>query len=147
LLLKEAIMRARVVFLFALLFFASTAGAQIVNIRPGEYEVTLDIQTGVADAPRGPIKRVECVTPEDVKDAANMFGGGNVENCQISDVKSTGNKTRFNTTCVEDGHKMTGSSEMTFGSDTVEQTSTMKDDRGRVVTAKLFAKRLGECRK
>jgi len=142
-------MRARVFFfsLFMLPFVASTAAAQIVNIRPGEYEITVDIQTTQPGAPKGPIKRVECVTPEDVKDAANMFGGGNVENCKISDVKSTGNKTRFNTTCDEGGRKMTGSSEMTFGNDIVEQTSTMKDDQGRVVTAKLFAKRLGECRK
>ena len=121
--------------------------AQINKIRSGEYDITLDIQMGLAGTPTEPLKRRECIDAADVKDAATMFSGGEMENCKFSDVRTTGNTTRYNLTCVEDGLRTTGSSEMTFGPDTISQLSTMKDTEGRVVTMKVFAKRVGECRK
>jgi hypothetical protein len=127
------------------LIFPSLTAAQLSSIRSGQYEITLDIKT--PGKPTEPIKRVECIDAADVKDMATMFAGGEMENCKFSDTKTTGNTTRFNIACVEDGVRTTGSVEMTVGPETIAQQSTLKDEKGRVVTMSVFARRLGECRK
>jgi len=115
-------------------------------MRPGQYEITVDMRMGQVTAPAPPTKHLECVTAADLKDAAKLLAGGEMENCKVSDVKTSGNATRFAIACEEDGSRMTGTAEMTFGTDTVTQLATMKDGEGRSVTLRVFARRLGECK-
>jgi hypothetical protein len=138
-------MRVSAVLSVVAFIFPSLTAAQLSSIRSGQYEITLDIQS--AGKPTEPIKRIECIEAADVKDMATMFAGGEMENCKFSDTRTTGNTTRFNIACVEDGVRTTGSVEMTLGPDTISQQSTMKDDKGRAIAMKVFARRLGDCRK
>jgi hypothetical protein len=122
------------------------AQAQVSNVRPGQYEITVDMRLGQSTTPAQPTKHLECVTAADLKDAAKLLAGGEMENCKVSDVKTSGNKTRFAIACEEDGSRMTGTAEMTFGTDTITQLATMKDGESRSVTMRVFARRLGECK-
>lgn len=135
----------------ALFVFASlvpaVGDAQISNLRPGQYEITLLMDMAMPNAPKEPVKRLECLTADDLKDASRIMGGGQVENCRITDVRTIGNKTSFNTSCIEEGEKTGGPTEITFGTDALSGVSSMKDDKGRVVTMRMSARRVGECRK
>jgi hypothetical protein len=141
------------------LLASATAAAQIA-IRPGQYEFTVAMklaipaegQKAIMDAAglNNPEKRLECIT-DDIKDAkglvdlyARELGG---ENCKVSDVKTSGNKVTFALACQEDDVRMTGTTEVTFGTDAFTTFSTMKDGEGRVSTAKISAKRVGACPK
>jgi hypothetical protein len=50
-------------------------------------------------------------------------------------------------TCVEDGRRTVSTSEMTFGTDVFSGVMKGTDDKGRVMTMKVSAKRVGECKK
>jgi hypothetical protein len=69
-----------------------------------------------------------------------------MQECKLSNVKIGGNTLSFNTTCVEDGLRMTGSTEMTFGVDSFTGVSTMKGDGAVSSTMKMSARRVGECK-
>jgi hypothetical protein len=95
-----------------------------------------------------PHKDMQCITAEDLKDFSKSFGDPDfAKTCKVSDYKVTGNKLTFNVACNEDGLRMTGSTEMSFTSDTFSGLMTMKDDKGRVTTMRTRAKRVGECTK
>ena len=147
--------------LFAIVLLAPAASDAQFTIRPGEYEYEMEMdfgKPGGADAGKAVLdaagfqknKRRECITPEDVKDkdfmklmAAEMEDA----NCKMSDSKTTGNKLTFSMTCVEDGMRITSTSEMTFATDAFSGVSKARDQDGRVFTMKVSAKRVGECRK
>lgn len=142
---------------------ALAALAQTVNLRPGQYEYTLEMDLGIpAEGQKAVLdaagfqkqKKLECLTAADVKDVktfAQSFSHPDLAdmNCKISDSKSTGNKMTFNMTCVEDDVRMTMRTEMTFGTDSFTTVTNVIDDKGRVTTAggKMSAKRIGECPK
>ncbi len=130
----------------AMLVLASTATvwAQI-NLRPGNYEVTGEMSLG--GIPMKPQKDFDCVTAEHVKDlSAFMQRDESTKGCKVSDVKTTGTRMIFNTTCEEDGTRYTSTSEMTFGGDSYAGTMKM-DSGGRVTLIKMSGKRVGECTK
>ena len=131
--------------------------AQIV-IRPGLYEFTVDMSGGVPpeatksvldEAGLNKQKKRDCLTPDMVKgDVSQVFAREMEEaNCKMSNVKTTGNKLTFTTTCEEDGMRLVGTNEMTFGPDSIAGVTRMKDADGRVTTMKMNAKRVGECSK
>jgi len=145
---------------FALLVVAActlTALAQTMSLRPGQYEYTLDMNLGIpAEGQKAVLdaagfqkqKKLECLTAEDLKDMKNMAHPELAElNCKISDPKSTGNKMTFTMTCVDDDVRMTMNTEMTFGTDAFTTVTKGKDHEGGVTTAKMSAKRIGECPK
>jgi hypothetical protein len=153
-------MRASNLLLAIVLLVPAASDAQF-TIRPGEYEYEMEMdfgKTGGAEAGKAVLdaagfqknKRRECITPEDVKEkdfmklmAAEMEDA----NCKISDNKTAGNKLTFTTTCVEDGMRITSTSEMTFGTDAFAGVTKGKDQDGRVFSMKVSAKRIGECGK
>ena len=95
-----------------------------------------------------PQKTTDCITADDLKDFTKAFGDEDfVKTCKVSDYKVSGNKLTFNTDCKEDDLRMTGTTEMTFTTDSFTGVMTTKDDKGRVTTFKTSAKRIGECGK
>jgi hypothetical protein len=131
-------------------------GAQTPQIRPGQYEVTIEMnlaipkeaQKAVTDA-AGLDKdtRLECYTADDVKDFAKFLAREmEEETCKISDLKSAGNKVTFTTTCKEDDIQVMSKTEMTFAGDSFTTATTAKDDKGRISTIKGTAKRVGDCK-
>ncbi|MGB2716150.1 MAG: DUF3617 family protein [Vicinamibacterales bacterium] len=153
-------MRASNVLLAIVLLVPSASDAQIA-IRPGEYEVEMQMdfgKAGGAEAEKAVLdaagfqknKRRECITPEDVKtnDVLKLMSAEMEDmNCKMSDNKTVGNKLTFMMTCVEDGMRMTWATEMTFGPDSFTSVTKGKDPEGRPVVGKATAKRIGECKK
>lgn len=148
----------RFAMLFAVVTLASTLVGAQAAIRPGQYEVTLDMKIGgvPGEASKAVLdaagfqnqKRLECFTADDVKgDMRSMFAREmEGSNCKMSDAKTTGNKMSFDIACDEDGIKMTGTTEITFGVDSFSTVGTMKDSEGRLSTVRSTAKRVGECK-
>jgi hypothetical protein len=129
-------------------------GAQI-QLRPGEYEVTLETERAFSrgvhsDAGYNKAKRLDCLTADELKaptDIAKLFAReAEDENCKMSDLKTTRNKMTFTTTCQDD-MRTTLSTEMTFGPDFFAIVTKGKEDKGATSTLRITAKRLGECQK
>jgi hypothetical protein len=147
--------------LMAALVVASAAtGSAQIHLRPGEYESTIEMN--VAGVPRADQQALsgflnqksisrECKSADEVGDGnaiAKWIARGDDEvNCKASDIKIAGNKITFTSTCVEDGQRLTGNTEMTFGVDSYVMVMTMKDADGKTNTIKQTAKRIGECKK
>ena len=67
-------MKRQVSLLTAILLFASLAtGSAQVQLRPGQYEVTADID--LAGFPSKPMKYADCLTESDVKDLPKLLLG------------------------------------------------------------------------
>jgi hypothetical protein len=158
-------MRALILFIIVLLAVAA-AEAQI-TVRPGQYEYTfemdlggpggkeaMDAVLGAAGAASQKQKTLQCVTAADVKEMKDADSIVKVfaremkeDGCKISDTKTTGNKLTYTATCIEDGSRMTMTTEMTFGAGSFTASTTGKDYEGRPIAGKLSAKRVGECTK
>jgi hypothetical protein len=150
-------MRASKIWVVVLLLAPVVVTAQM-SIRPGQYEVTLDMDLGVPKEATDAVlreggfkgqKRLECFTAEDVKgDAWKMFAReAEDQNCKMSDQKTTGNRMTFTTTCEEDDVRVVTTTEMTFGPDSFSGVTKGKDDEGRTIVSKWRAKRVGDCPK
>jgi hypothetical protein len=151
-------MRATILLVIVLL--APAMGEAQINIRPGQYEVTLEMNMPIpADAQKAVLdaagfnkqKRLECFTADDVKDMKNIAQYFTRETeglgCKIADLKTTGNKLTFNMTCEEDELRMTSTTEMTFGTDSMTSFTRAKYDELGESTVKTSAKRVGACTK
>jgi hypothetical protein len=92
----------------------------------------------------------DCKTADEVGDASTFAKAlaqeGAEFNCKMTDLKTTGNRMTFTSTCVEDGERITGTNEVTFGADSFTAVATIKDSGGRTSTVKQTAKRVGECK-
>jgi Protein of unknown function (DUF3617) len=142
----------------------ATTQAQI-RVRPGQYEYTLEMDLGgpggkeAVDAVRRAAgagsesqKILQCVTADDVKDMTDadsivkFFAREMAEDgCKISDAKTIGNKLTYTATCIEDGSRMTMTTEMTFSGDSITGSMKGKDYEGRPMASKISARRVGEC--
>jgi hypothetical protein len=151
-------MRALRLLALTLLVTPAIGDAQ-VTLRPGQYEYTLELNLPVPAEATGAVlsaagfdkqKKLECVTPEDVKDANDipgMFAREMGDECKVSDVTTSGNRLSFTATCVDDDVRMTMTSEMTFTADGFTAITKGKDNEGRVSTGRMTARRIGECPK
>lgn len=150
-------MRALPTVLIVVLLATAGAVAQIA-IRPGQYEVTLSLDLAVPkDASKAVLdaagfkgqKRLECITAEDLKGGVLKLLNDEAQDadCNTSDVKTTGNRMTFTTTCQDDDVRMTMSTEMTFSGDSFTGVTKGKTPDGQMTTAQFSATRVGDCAK
>ena len=98
-----------------------------------------------------PMKAEQCVTKAMADDPSMAVPksqgprGGQAGDCKVSDYKLAGNKVTWNMTCTG-AQKMTGTGEITYGTNTYDGEMKMKMDMGEM-TMKYSAKRLGDCTK
>jgi ribosomal protein S13 len=149
-------MRPSTILFVGVLLFPAVAGAQSA-VRPGQYEYTIEMNLGIpTDASKAVLdaagfqnqKKLECLTADELKgDIAKLMADelASDDDCKISNVKTTENKLTFTTTCVGDV-QMVMSTEMTFGTDSFSGVTKGKDNEGRVITMKVGARRVGECK-
>jgi hypothetical protein len=146
--------------LFAIVLSVPVAGGGQFAVRPGQYEFTATMELGIPKEGQKAVedaaglgegqKQLHCIAHEvkDAKGLVDLYAAELAEeNCTLSDFKTSGNRMTFNLTCVEDDVRMTATSEMTWGPDSFTVTSTSKDEKGRVATAKTIARRVGPCPK
>ncbi len=115
-------------------------------MRPGSWEITMQMDMPGMPMKLPPQKVVQCVTKKQLEDpAATVPGapGGGKNPCKVTDQKIDGNKITWNMTCSEP-QPMTGSGEILVDGDNYTGTMKMNMEQGQM-TMKYNAKRLGDC--
>ena len=141
-------MRAISCVVLILLLVGATAVAQS-PIRPGRWEVVMQM-----DMPNMPVKMPEmkttqCVTPEQAKDPASALptgpqaGRGGKSDCKVSDYKVSGQTVTWTMACTMP-QPITSTGEMTFTDDSYAGTMKMNTAQGDM-NMKVAGKRLGDC--
>jgi hypothetical protein len=137
-------------FAFVALLIAGAAVHAQTPMRPGRWEVTMQMQMPNLPVQMPEMKTTQCVTPEQLKDPASTVPrgpqgnrGSTNQDCKVSDYKASGNKVTWNMSCTTP-EPMSSSGEMTFADDSYTGTMTMKSPQGDM-SMKLSGKRLGEC--
>jgi Protein of unknown function (DUF3617) len=135
---------------------AIAAAAAQIQLRPGEYEVALEMDRTVSrgahyEAGFQKDKKVECFTADQLKgpgEIAKLFTSEAEEaNCTKSDVKTTGNRMTITTTCQDRGVRTALKSEFTFRPDLIAILTEVRDGTGAADTIRITAKRIGACKK
>jgi hypothetical protein len=144
----------RFVSVIVLALFATAAVIAQTGMRPGQWEITTQMQ--MPNMPAGvqmpATKMTQCITADQAKDPASTVprqpgrGGGSKDDCKMSDTKTTGRTTTFTMACTSP-EKMTLTGEMTFtGDDSYTNTMKMVMAQGEM-TMKMTGKRTGDCTK
>jgi hypothetical protein len=116
--------------------------AQAVDLRPGRYEVTMEM--GPVGMTEPADKDVQCITSEDLKDLPKMaLQGEFAELCKVNDYKASRSKLTFTAVCEG---SLTMKVDMTFAPESFTGVMTTLDKGRTVMTTKASAKRLGDCK-
>ena len=124
--------------ILACLTLASAAIASAQTLRPGDYEVTVDMQ--LPNSQTTTFTETTCLTPEGARDfSAFLQDSMNAdEDCTHSNLKTAGNKTTWDTACDDS----TSVSELTtLAGDTFTVVVTTKIG-GETLKANMRAKRI-----
>jgi Protein of unknown function (DUF3617) len=137
--------------LVALSMFAFTVVAIAQGtIRPGRWDVTMQMQMADSPIQMPEMKSSRCVTPEDAKDPSRSLPsgpegrGGQKSDCKMADYKVSGNTATWKMVCTTP-QPMTTTGEMTFTDDSYTGTMKMDSPQGPM-TMKLAGKRVGDCK-
>jgi len=119
-------------------------------VRPGRWEVTMQMQMPNSPIQMPEMKSTRCVTPEESKDPASALpsgpsGRGGKSDCKVSDYKVSGNTVTWKMACTKPD-AMTSTGEMTFTDDSYAGTMKMNAAQGDMAM-KIAGKRLGDCTK
>jgi hypothetical protein len=119
-------------------------------VRPGRWEVTMQMQMPGAPVQMPEMKTTQCVTPEDAKDPTRSLPngpqgrGGPKNDCKMEDYKTSGNTATWKMVCTSP-QAMTSTGEMTFTDDSYNGTMKIDAAQGQM-TMKMAGKRLGDCK-
>jgi hypothetical protein len=133
----------------ACLLAASLLRAEEVTMRPGEYEMTTEMQMAGGRQPMPPTTFRHCFSADDVKDWNRVIRENphKSSNCQIQDMKTTGSHASWTMTCSS-GAKATAQAERSTDGYDITMNMEMPGQSGRnKVKVHTVAKRLGDCAK
>ncbi len=133
---------------------ASTLGigalrADEVTMRPGEYEMTTEMQMSEGRQQIAPSTFRHCFSADDVKDWNRIVRENphKSSNCQIQDMKMTGSHASWTMTCSSGAKGSAQAERSTEGYD-MTMTMEMPGQGGRTkLKVHTVAKRLGDCAK
>lgn len=120
-------------------------------MRPGNWEITMQMDMAGAPAQMPAMKVTQCITPEQVAkpEASLPTGppgpGGQNSDCKVSDFKIDGNHVTWKMACPS--QKMNGTGDITYKGDAYDGVVKMTMPGMGEMSMKLAAKRLGECTK
>jgi hypothetical protein len=117
-------------------------------MRPGRWDVTVQMQMPNMPIQMPETKSSQCVTPEQLKDPSSAVPSGSPnprdkDACKVTDHMVSDNVVRWKVTCAPP-QAMTGTGEMTFKGDSYTGTIKMTMPQGEM-TMKLAGKRVGDC--
>jgi hypothetical protein len=131
----------------ALLASAAAVIAQS-PIRPGRWEVVMQMDMPNMPMKMPEMKTTQCVTPEQAKDPAGALptgpqGGRGNSDCKVSDYKVSGQTVTWKMACTMP-QPVTGAGEMTFTDNSYVGAMKMATAQGDI-TMKVSGTRLGDC--
>ena len=125
---------------------ASSATAQNSPMRPGRWEVTMQMEMPNVPVQMPAMKNTRCVTQQEIDSPNKGLPSGpnkNPNECKISDYKVSGNTVTWTMACT--GQPPTsGNGELRFTGDAYEGLVKMMMDQ-QTMTMKMSGKRLGDC--
>jgi hypothetical protein len=112
--------------------------------KPGQWEMTIQMDMPGMPFKMPPVKTTVCVSADDLKDPQKSVPNDPKNKCTVSDYKIDGNKVTWSMECPK--QKMKGTGEATYTDDSFTATThlTMEDHE---MTAKYSGKWKGECAK
>jgi len=129
----------------ALAVTASSVTAQNSPMRPGRWEVTMQMEMPNMPIAMPAMKNTRCVTQQEI-DSPNRglpSGSKNPNDCKVSDYKVSGNTVTWTMACTGQ-QPMTGSGEMKFAGDSYDGIMKMTMEQQQM-SMKISGKRLGDC--
>jgi hypothetical protein len=138
-------MKFKTALVAAFAVLASNAEAQN-PMRPGRWEVTMQMQMPTMPMQMPAIKSTQCVTQAQIDSPDKGLPSGPQSNpnaCKVSDYKVSGNTVTWKMAC-SGAQPMSGTGEMRFGDDAYEGTMRMTMEQ-QEMTMKMSGKRLGDC--
>lgn len=115
-------------------------------MRPGRWEVTMQMQMANMPMQMPEMKTTQCVTEAQLKDPASAVPSASARNnasCKVSDYKATDSMVSWKLACTGQ-EAMTGTGEMTFVGDTYTGLMKLMMTQGEM-SMKMAGKRLGDC--
>lgn len=134
---------ATVVLAFAAI--CSDAAAQN-PMRPGNWEVTMQMDMPGMPVKMPPMKTTQCVTQQQIDSPNRGLPSGpqkNPNDCKITDYKASGNTVSWNVACTGQ-QPMTGTGELRFDGDAYDGVIKMAMNQQQM-TMKMAGRRLGDC--
>jgi hypothetical protein len=139
-------MKLTPVVLAVLVFAATVSDAAAQNpMRPGRWEVTMQMDMPGMPVQMPAMKNTQCVTQQQIDSPSHGVPNGpgnNPNDCKVSDYKVSGNTVTWNMACPS--QSMTGSGELKFNGDTYEGLVKMMAQQ-KEMAMKFNGKRLGDC--
>jgi len=130
-----------------IIFIALVSNAQAQNpMRPGRWEVTMQMQMPNMPMQMPAMKSERCVTQAQIDGPDKGLPSGSPTNpnaCKVSDYKVSANTITWKVAC-SGAEPMSGTGEIRFGNDAYEGTMTMTMEQQQM-TMKMSGKRLGDC--
>jgi hypothetical protein len=131
----------------ALLGLAATAAWGQLALRPGKYDVMLEIT--LPGSPAASVqKETDCLSAEDAKDLvrAMLRELAAEQTCSASNVKTTGNRLTFDAACAVQGVVISATGDLTIKSDTSYDALMKVGAAGVDTTLKIAGRWVGaEC--
>jgi uncharacterized protein DUF3617 len=149
---------ARTAVLAAALGVSFALHAQSLGLRPGLYEftITADVQLPPDVAAKMPPQALammqkpnvsqHCISQGDIDHVSQQISQGRSnqpQSCKVTEHSISGGEVKFTTQCEHNVARFEGS----FAGDSFRGTMVSSSDRGREVTAKIVAHRVGDCSK
>ena len=114
-------------------------------MKPGKWQISMQIDIPNLPVKMPPMKFTQCVTQEDLdKDPQASIPKDQKNSCKVGDYKVDGNVVTWTVGCPKEN--MTGSGRITYSDDSYDGEMKMDMD-GTESTTKYSAKRLGDCTK
>lgn len=139
-------MKLTPVVLAVLVFAATVSDAAAQNpMRPGRWEVTMQMDMPGMPVQMPAMKNTQCVTQQQIDSPTHGVPNGpgnNPNDCKVSDYKVSGNTVTWNMACPS--QSTTGSGELKFNGDTYEGLVKMMMQQ-KEMAMKFNGKRVGDC--
>ena len=134
--------RVLAVCLLAAALVAPAAFAEESSVKPGKWEMSMQMEMPGMPFKIPPVKVAHCITEEDAKSAIPQDQKN--KDCKLGEYKVDGKTVRWSVDCPK--QKMTGKGEITYDGDTMNGSMVMNAD-GPEIKTKYSGKRLGNCDK
>ena len=112
------------------------------NMKEGLWEITTKMQMQGIEMP--PVAHTQCITKNDLVPQGSQQPG---QECEITDVKKSGNTVTWTMKCTGQGGNVIGAGEITYSGDSFKGTMAITMPQANMeMTSQLSGKRIGKCK-
>lgn len=113
------------------------------NVQEGMWEITSTTEMPGMPMAIPPVRHSQCLTQQDLVPRGSADRQGE---CQVSDIRTSGNTVSWKIACSSPGGSTSGSGSITYAGTSMNGTMTMTVPGGMQMTTRLTGRRTGECK-